>query len=117
LKLLPAPQIAGLLPARVPVPTNGQREKPIARIEQRPIPWHTGIKPYHPKKPARAYKYLTPDRQQEYHRAMELNYCFKWTLKEIKAAYAEKRPHVVELFKRFHATRWFDDNGHEIVRG
>jgi hypothetical protein len=26
LKLLPAPQIAGLLPARVPVPTNGQRQ-------------------------------------------------------------------------------------------
>jgi hypothetical protein len=115
LKLLPAPQIAGLLPARVPVPTNGQREKPVKRTEQ--TFYHQSIKPYHPRKPARAYQYLTPERQQEYQQAMELNYCFKWELEEIEAAYADTKPHVVELFKRFHATRWFDDNGHEIVRG
>jgi len=42
---------------------------------------------------------------------------FDWELEEIEAAYAETKPHVVALFKRFHATRWFDDNGHEIVRG
>jgi hypothetical protein len=48
---------------------------------------------------------------------MACGFGFRWELQEIEAAYAATKPHVVALFKRFFCTRYFDDDGHEIVRG
>jgi hypothetical protein len=71
LKLLPAPRVAGLLPARV-----------IAA-------------------PPDAYWYLTPERQHEYYRSKRLNIVFKWTLEEIEVTYIDTHPERIALFKRF----------------
>jgi hypothetical protein len=87
LKLLPAPRIAGLLPARAAFA------------------------------PPNAYYCLTPQRQAQYDQYMACGFGFRWELQEIEAAYAATKPHVVALFKRFCCTRYFDDDGHEIVRG
>jgi hypothetical protein len=94
LKLLPAPQVAGLLPARVPIMVSGKLYK---------------------RSPA--YAFLTPQRQAQYDQYMACGFGFRWELQEIEAAYAATKPHVVTLFKRFFCTRYFDDDGHEIVRG
>jgi hypothetical protein len=70
LKLLPAPKIAGLLPARVPV------------------------------SPPDTYYYLTPERQHKYFKAMKLNVGFRFTLEEIEVTYIDTKPERIELFKR-----------------
>jgi hypothetical protein len=66
---------------------------------------------------AGAYAYLSPQRQAQYDQYMACGFGFRWELQEIEAAYAASKPYVVELFKRFCCTRYFDDDGHEIVRG
>jgi hypothetical protein len=70
LKLLPAPQVAGLLPARV-----------IAA-------------------PPDTYYYLTPERRHEYYKATKQGFGFQFTLEEIEVTYCDTHPERIELFKR-----------------
>jgi len=70
LKRLPAPRVAGLLPARVPA------------------------------SPPDTYYYLAPDRQHAYFKSRQLKTGFRFTLEEIEVTYCDTNPERIALFKR-----------------